>query len=303
MSATVSVGVFAFNEEATLEACVRAILDQRLDPSTVVEVAIVSCGSTDATDAIASRLALRDRRVRLLLSPRREGKARAINRYLAHASADRIAIVSADVVLEQGALAALLAPFSDPEVGMTGGRPTPQNARHGIGRLVHLLWDLHDGVARRAPKLGEAVVLRAPVPPLPEWTSADEASLEADVVQRRKLRLVYCPEAILHNRGPATFMDFLDHRRRIARAHSEIEAVGYRPATRDPVAIVRGALAHALSRPSDAPVLVAAALIEAWAWAAGSFDARALDTRSAGTWKPIESAKHPVTRTSAMSQP
>jgi cellulose synthase/poly-beta-1,6-N-acetylglucosamine synthase-like glycosyltransferase len=293
---TISVGVFAHDEEATLEACVGSILDQRVD-GTLLEIVIVSSGSRDATDAIAQRLARRDSRVRLLPEPRRDGKARAINRYLAHAArADRIALVSADVVLAEGALELLLAPFADPTVGMTGGRPMPQNERRGVGRLVHLLWDLHDAVARRSPKLGEAVVLRAPIAPIPEDTSADEAALEADIVQRRHLRLVYCAQAIVHNRGPETLADWLEHRRRIARAHAEIEAIGYRPATRDPISVLRGALAHAVQKPDHAPLLAAAALIEGWAWIAGSIDARALARSPRGTWKPIESAKRPVAR-------
>lgn len=293
---TISVGVFAHNEEATLEACVDSILEQRIG-GTLLEVLIVSSGSSDATDSIAQRLAGRDPRVRVLPEPRRDGKARAINRYLSHAvRADRVALVSADVVLADGALDLLLAPFVDPSVGMTGGRPMPQNERRGVGRLVHLLWDLHDAVARRSPKLGEAVVLRAPVAPIPETTSADEAALEADIVQRRRLRLVYRPQAILHNRGPETIADWIEHRRRIARAHAEIEATGYRPATRDLACVLRGALAHAVERPKSAPLLAVAAFIEAWAWIAGSLDARVVEQTPRGTWKPIESAKRPIAR-------
>lgn len=293
--ATLAVGVFAYNEEATLEACVRAVLDQEHDAE-LVELVVVSSGSTDATDVIAARLAAEDSRVHVLVEPSRRGKAHAINVFLERAAdVDRVVLVGGDVVLERGALSALLAPLDDPRVGMSGGRPVPQNARRGVGQLVHLLWELHDGLSRRAPKLGEAIALRTPITPLPEWTCADEAALEADVV-RRGLRLAYCPEALLHNRGPATLTDYLRHRRRIARAHSEIAACGYRPATRDLGAVAAQVAAYGIASPRALGWLAAAAAIEAWAWAVGALDARG-PRESAGVWAPIRSAKRPIART------
>jgi poly-beta-1,6-N-acetyl-D-glucosamine synthase len=290
----VRVGVFAHDEAATLENCVRAVLDQRLSSAVVVELTIVSCGSRDGTDTIAETLCAADRRVRLLRNTRREGKARAINRFLAAPSSfvDVVLLISGDVVLADGALERLLFPFNDPTVGMTGGRVVPQNERRGVGRLVHILWELHHRVASRSPKLGEAIALRAPVALLPEWTSADETSLEADVTQRRGLRLVYRSDAQLFNHGPSSLGDYVAHRRRIARAHSEVEAAGYRPATRNAGNVTLEAVRHVAKRPRDLPWVAVAAIVESWAWIAGSFD-----SRGDGVWAPLTSAKRPVRRT------
>jgi biofilm PGA synthesis N-glycosyltransferase PgaC len=302
---TIEVGIFAHDEEATIEACVRAVLSQKLDPREHAElwrVTIVSCASTDATDAIAADLAAHDARVRLLRNPRRRGKAHAINRFLDGARGDLLVLVSGDVVLGEGALGHLLSPFGDPLVGMTGARAMPGNDRRGIGALVHLLWSLHDRVARESPKLGEAIALRNERTMLPSWTRADEASLEADVRLRRGQRLVYCPEALVFNRGPSTLADWIEHRTRIAAAHCEIESTGYRPSTRDPRLVLRHALAHVRDDPAALPYVALAAVLEGWARLCGRARARrSLGGDSDGTWARLASAR-PQPRSSLASQ-
>jgi glycosyltransferase involved in cell wall biosynthesis len=302
----VRVGLFAHNEEATVAHALGAVLDQRLDDlppnlrAEIADVTLVSCASTDKTDEIGRRIAASDPRVHFVANAFRRGKAFAINHFTTWGTADFYVLVSADAVLEKGALAALLRPFVDPTVGMTGARPVPRNVDHGTGKMVHLLWDLHDRIARDTPKLGEAIAIRGPCPVLPEWTWADEATFEAEVTLRRGLRLVYCPEAIVYNHGPSTFRDYVELRSRIAAAHTEIERAGYRPATRDFRRIVRHALAYLRERPTCAPALAAAALVEAWAWHAGRKAARAQP--QGGAWRTLSSAKREVTRPPRMDE-
>jgi cellulose synthase/poly-beta-1,6-N-acetylglucosamine synthase-like glycosyltransferase len=296
----VRVGLFAHNEEATVEHALGALLDQRLDdlepelPVELVDVTLVSCASTDRTDEIVRRIAKSDPRVHLVANAFRRGKAFAVNHFTSQRRADFYVLVSADVVLEKGALAALLRPFRDAGVGMTGARPVPRNARQGVGSLVHLLWELHDRVARGTPQLGAALALRGPCPLLPEWTWADEAMFEADVTLRRALRLVYCPEAAVYNRGPDSFGDYVELRTRIAAAHTEIERAGYRPATRDFGRILRHGAAYLREHPESAYSLLAAALVEAYAWCAGQ--KRARDRPESGVWQALPSAKREVNR-------
>jgi biofilm PGA synthesis N-glycosyltransferase PgaC len=296
----VRVGLFAHNEEATVGHALRAVLDQRLDDlapalrAEIADVTLVSCASTDKTDDIARHIATSDPRVRFVANAFRRGKAFAINRFTSELEADVYVLVSADVVLEKGALAALLRPFADPAVGMTGARPVPRNGRRGVGRMVHLLWDLHDRIARDTPKLGEAIAIRGPCPILPEWTWADEAMFEADVTLRRGLSLAYCPDAIVYNHGPSTLRDYLELRTRIAAAHTEIERSGYRPATRQFPRILRHATDYLRDHPARVGSLVAAALVEACAWAAGQRRARAQP--ESGAWRPLLSAKREVKR-------
>jgi cellulose synthase/poly-beta-1,6-N-acetylglucosamine synthase-like glycosyltransferase len=288
----VRVGVFAHNEEGLLGTCVRAILGAGLPPGHVLrEVTVVSCASTDRTDELARELGREDARVALVANPERRGKANAINGFLEGNAADLYVIISADVVIHSRALIELLKPFADPTVGMTGVHPVPRNDDRGLGAVVHVLWELHDRVAREQPKLGEAVAVRAPAGSLPLWTRADEVSLESSVV-RRGLRLVYCPDAIAWNRGPSTLRDYVELRTRVAGAHLEIERHGYQPPTRDLKRVVRHALGYWVEHPSRGPALLAAAAIEGLCWLNGRRRARKdLSQATDGTWQPLASAR------------
>jgi hypothetical protein len=111
---------------------------------------------------------------------------------------------------------------------MVGGHPIPVNDEETfLGHSVHLVWRLHDRVARRSPKLGEIVAFRNVIPEIPSDTAVDEISIEAAITDRG-YRLVYEPRAVVYNRGPMTVGDFLRQRRRIAAGHHEIaKAEGY----------------------------------------------------------------------------
>src|SRR5437588_4741500 len=69
--------------------------------------------------------------------------------------------------------------------------------------------------------LGEVVAWRNVVPHIPLDTAVDEISIQALITQLG-YRLVYEPEALVYNRGPATVRDFLRQRRRIYAGHLRV---------------------------------------------------------------------------------
>src|SRR5262249_53557604 len=141
-------------------------------------------GCTDDTVPCARAVAASHARVAILEQQSREGKASAINLFLQTAGPAPVHVLAgADTRLEPGSLEALVAPFDDPSVGMTGGRPVPVDAKSSwLGRVVHFQWDLHDAVARIEPKLGELVAFRRAAGVLPADTATDEAWLESVVI-------------------------------------------------------------------------------------------------------------------------
>jgi hypothetical protein len=152
----------------------------------------------------------------------RAGKASAINLFIAAAHAPILVLASADVLVGPDAIGELLQHFHDPAVGMVGAHPIPVNDEQTfLGYAVHLLWRLHDQIAREFPKLGEIVAFRNVVPGIPPYTAVDEISIQAAVTQLG-YRLVYEPQAIVYNRGPMTVADFLRQRRRIAAGHHQV---------------------------------------------------------------------------------
>jgi biofilm PGA synthesis N-glycosyltransferase PgaC len=235
-----SVGIMAYNEEANIADAIETILGQKLTSSQITELIVVASGCEDRTAAIVAGIARHDPRVRLIEQARREGKASAINLFISAARSPVLVMVSADVLVKDGTIDALLHQFDDPAVGMVGGHPTPVNSETTfLGHAVHLQWRLHDRISRQSPKLGEIVAFRNVVPSIPLDTAVDELSIQALVTQLG-YQLVYEPHAVVYNRGPTTVRDFLRQRRRIYAGHLRIrEQQGYSASTMSAWRVVR----------------------------------------------------------------
>ena len=250
----VVAGVMACNEERTIGQLLDALLEARPLGSPIEGVTVVSSACRDRTEEIVRAFAVRDPRVVLIAEPERRGKAAAINSFLAARppGTDVTVIASADVLPEPGATEAIVAAFADPDVGMAGGRPVPRNEGGTLlDRMARLLWHLHDCMARRSPKLGEFVAVRsALVASLDAASPVDESSLEA-VVRERGGRLVYVPEAVIGNRGPATYREWMSQRRRIAFGHLWLRRrTGYSVSTGSGAAVLPVWLSEVLPHPS-----------------------------------------------------
>src|ERR1700730_16621731 len=89
-----------------------------------------------------------------------------------------------------------------------------------------MLWHVHHHLALRRPKLGELVAFRNVVDNFPDDTSTDEPAIEALIISKG-YRLAYAPKAVVYNRGPENFREFLHQRRRIFAGQVRI-AVRYR---------------------------------------------------------------------------
>jgi poly-beta-1,6-N-acetyl-D-glucosamine synthase len=219
---TCSVGIMAFNEEANIGRLLRALARQRLDGFRIDEIIVVASGCTDATERIVREQAREDARIRLVTQLRREGKAAAVNLFLAQARGDLIVLESADTLPLPDTVQRLLAPFSDPAVGMTGARPRPLDRMNTfMGYASHFLWWMHHTLALDAPKLGEMVAFRRGVTAIPEDTAVDEAAIEVQV-SRTGRRIQYAHAAVVRNKGPETIRDYLVQRRRIVAGHSHL---------------------------------------------------------------------------------
>src|ERR671925_24164 len=217
-----SVGIMAYNEEVNIADAIGTIFGQEVASHYISELIVVASGCEDRTGAIVADIARDDARVRLLEQERREGKASAINLFISAARSPVLLMVSADVLVKEGTIDALLHHFEDPSVGMVGGHPIPVNSETTfLGHAVHLQWRLHDRIARHAPKLGEIVAFRNVVPGIPLDSAVDEISIQALITQLG-YKLAYEPEAIVYNRGPTTVGDFLRQRRRIYAGHLRV---------------------------------------------------------------------------------
>jgi biofilm PGA synthesis N-glycosyltransferase PgaC len=297
-----SVGIMAYNEEANIADAIGAILGQELTAGHIAELIVVASGCEDRTVPIVSDIACRDPRVRLIEQQRREGKASAINLFIAAATSPVLLMVSADVLVEDGAVDAMVRHFEGPDVGMVGGHPIPVNAETTfLGHAVHLQWRLHDRIARESPKLGEIVAFRNVVPSIPEDTAVDEISIQALITQLG-YRLVYEPEALVYNRGPATLRDWLRQRRRIHAGHLRIvEQQGYSASTMSSTRVLRALAGSGSFRtPRAVAWSIGTVGLEATARALGHYDVAR--RRSQHVWEISATTKLHVAEGSAQTQ-
>jgi biofilm PGA synthesis N-glycosyltransferase PgaC len=290
-----SVGIMAYNEAANIGGALTALLTQLPQTSRIDEFIVVASGCTDATVAIVTELSRKDSRVRLIEQARREGKASAINLFMSNARSPILLMVGADVIVKDGTIDKMLRHFLDETVGMVGAHPVPVNDEGTfLGHAAHLIWRLHDRVAKESPKLGEAVAIRNVLPGIPIDTPVDEISIQALITQL-KYRLVYEPAAIVYNRGPATIADYLKQRRRIAAGHLQIrQQQGYSAATMSVWRVGRALLGtkDAFATPRATCWTIATVALEAWARALGAADYGR--RRQHTTWQVVDSTKSAI---------
>jgi glycosyltransferase involved in cell wall biosynthesis len=212
----VSVGLFAHNEEANIRRCLKAICSQKGD-FRIKEILVIS-SSDDKTDSIVG--SFKDKRVRLVKEKERLGKCHAINCFLGSATSKVLIMESADTFPESGCYHYLLKPFSERTIGMTNARPVPIRGTALWDSVGKIIWDIHHQVNLKSPKVGELVAFRNIIPRITE-TAVDEESIAA-LFRRMGYGIAYCPKAIVWNKAPQGFRDYLRQRRRIHCGHLQL---------------------------------------------------------------------------------
>lgn len=288
-----SVGIMAYNEEANIGRTIHAILGQHGSSVRIEEVIVIASGCTDRTVPYVAKIALQEPRVRLYIQEKREGKASAINLFLKQASSPVVIVIGADILPEASALEYLCAPFQDPKIGMVGGRPIPVNDPSTfLGHAVHLLWRLHDSLARIHPKLGEAIAFRNVISGIPTNSPVDEISIQA-LLSQLGYQLIYEPACIVYNKGPLTIRDFLNQRRRIYAGHLQArDQQNYEAATMKISPIVHQLIAchdFTMSTPKQTLWTLGTIILEGCARLQGYYDYRR--KREHHIWKMVDSTK------------
>ena len=288
-----SIGIMAYNEEANIARTLQSVLAQTGPSISINEVIVVASGCTDRTVPIVSEMAQQEARIRLFVQERREGKASAINLFLKQATSPVVVLIGADVIPETTAMEYLCAPFKDPSIGMVGGRPVPVNDPSTfMGHAVHLLWRLHDGVARIHPKLGEVIAFRNVISGIPTDSAVDEISIQA-LISQLGFRLIYRPECVVYNKGPLTVRDFLKQRRRIYAGHLKVlKQQKYEASTMKVSPIFRQLISarhYALSTPRQVLWTFGTMILEGYARMQGHYDY--WRKREHHIWQPVSSTK------------
>jgi cellulose synthase/poly-beta-1,6-N-acetylglucosamine synthase-like glycosyltransferase len=199
----VTVVIAAYNEAEHIEATVRNKLNQDY-PRGLLEVLVVSDGSTDDTDRLLERLAREDSRITLFRQEPRAGKTAAINRTLERAQGEIVVFADANSMYRPDTIRKLVAPFADPEVGYASGRMLyvdPHGSLVGDGCTAYMRYEnglraLESAIGSVAGVDGGVDAVRRSLyrPMRPD--QLPDLVLPLTVIEQG-YRVVYVPEAVL----------------------------------------------------------------------------------------------------------
>lgn len=196
---TISFLISAYNEEKMIRAKIENTLS--LDyPKSLMEIMVVSDGSTDGTDGIVMEYAADG--VELFRVEGRVGKTEARNRAVARATGEIVIFSDTDSLFLPGAPRALVANFADESVGMVSGHCIFENKPNSpSGPLSMLFWDYENFIKTRQNQIGTltgavgniAAIRRGVYEPLPA-DIIDELA-EPLMMIRKGYRVVFEREA------------------------------------------------------------------------------------------------------------
>ena len=222
----VSIGIPVYNEAENIKELAESILAQK--NINLREVIFIVSGCTDDSAAVVKGFVEKDARFKLYKEQNRNGKAVAVNLFLKSARGNICVLLSSDIILDENCLSALIEPFKDQRIGMTGARIIPvRNDSNFMCSLNKIIWEIHNQLNIKKPKLGEAVAFRDVIDEIPGNTAVDEASIEA-FFTARDYKLYYARKALVYNKCPITVKDLFIQRVRIFWGHLDIKTrLGY----------------------------------------------------------------------------
>jgi cellulose synthase/poly-beta-1,6-N-acetylglucosamine synthase-like glycosyltransferase len=210
---SVEVLVSVADEEAVIGDRLRNLLGQSFAGR--YAVAVGCDGSSDRSAAVAyetsqawmTEKAAADPRptVRVVTFPERRGKAAVLNDLAASSQAEVLVFTDANTHFEAEAVARLAAAFADPAVGAACGRLILEGSD-----AESVFWDRETRVKEAEGRLGICLgangaiyaARRSEVAPLPlDTTSIDDFLIPLHIA-RRRLRIVFVPEAVAREAAP-----------------------------------------------------------------------------------------------------
>jgi cellulose synthase/poly-beta-1,6-N-acetylglucosamine synthase-like glycosyltransferase len=206
---TFTIVVPVRNGAATIGPCVESLLAQRYAADRY-EIVIVDNGSTDATADVVAAYPV------TLLPCLRPGPSPARNAGWRNSEAEIIAFTDADCVADPGWLSGLAAAFADDSVGAAGG--AIEAFRHPQRTFVELFCDdmrplgnYRTGEGEFLPFLmgANAAYRRAALLNAGGWDdglgTAEDIELAWRVQLKTRLKIAYCPDAIVYHRHRSTW--------------------------------------------------------------------------------------------------
>jgi len=223
MTPSVSILITAFREAATVGPAIEAFLAQLPEGAEILAVS-----PDPETIAVVDAYADQHPAVRHVADPQR-GKPTALNAGLEVAQGDIVVLSDGDVLVAPDALARLVEPFSDPQVGAVSGRPVSASPRDTpLGYWSHLLVDGAHHLRLERDQAGQFLFCsgylfafrRTLIEHIPEGALAEDAVI-SHLIADQGYRIRYAPDARVAVKYPTTYPDWLRQKVRSAGGHDQ----------------------------------------------------------------------------------
>src|SRR3954452_23890985 len=232
----VAIVMPGFNEEDAIGRSLRSLLEVEY-PVDKLEIVAVNDGSTDHTLAAMQAVAADEPRVQVINFPENRGKRAAMAAGIRATSAEIVAFVDSDSILEPDALRKLMQGFADPKVGAMCGHANVLNLRDTwLTRMQAVRYFVAFRVSKAAESIFGAVTCcsgcfsayrREAILPKLEWwenqtflgmqsTFGDDRSLTNCVLRDWKVK--YEAKAVSHTAVPDNFRQFMKQQMRWKRS-------------------------------------------------------------------------------------
>lgn len=232
----ISIGIPAYNEEANIANLIIKLQSQKLKNVKISEMIVIASGCTDQTVEMVKNYQTKDKRLKLLIQKKREGKTSADNLFFQKAKEKILVLICADTLPKEDFLENLIIPFENGKVGVTAARIIPLNSKKTIsGFFSYLWWQLFDRVAQKHFRCGEALAFRNIVGQIPLSIGSDEVYI-TNVILSQGYLAKYTRNSIIYNMGPQNIKDLLMMRRRHNCLTFQVNKLGpkvYLPKTMD----------------------------------------------------------------------
>ncbi len=250
---TVTILIAAYNEAEFIAKKLENTLALNY-PHELLQILVAADGSDDGTDEIVRRFASRG--VELNYIPERQGKMAAINRAIQLARGEIVVFSDANNAYEVHTLRALVAPFSDPRVGMVTGAKHILRGGGSLGNSEGLYWRYESFIQTHESRLGcctgaagEIMAIRRKLytPPPPKIIN-DDANIALAVI-RAGYRVVYAREARSFETVSLTAQDEIRRRTRIIAGRYQLISMAGRLLPWNRPVVVWQFFSHKILRP------------------------------------------------------
>ncbi len=197
---SVTLLIAAYNEGEVLHE--KLLNSLALDyPEGLLDIVVVSDGSTDNTDEIAR--SFESRGVKLIVNPVNSGKATALNNGMSQIQSDIVVLSDANVIYQLSAIRHLVRHFVDPSIGAVSGKVVLLNeglsysdAENAYYLVEHNIQQLESNTGNLIGADGAMYALRRELfRPLKKDTLLDDFVLSMGVIQQHK-RLIFDSQAL-----------------------------------------------------------------------------------------------------------